>query len=75
MNVLALSLFVYVLTNAKMGHIWVFYFFYASAFFTDCYLVGKLIVWKYSGREEEEETAISSPFRRRSRKTKSAPQK
>lgn len=68
MNVLALSLFVYILTNAKMGHVWVFYFFYASAFFADCYLVGKFIVWKYSGKAEEEETTIP-PFRSPKRKS------
>lgn len=54
MNVIALSLFVYALTKAGMGHIWVFYFFYISAFFADCYFIGKFIVWKYEGKEEEE---------------------
>lgn len=53
MNVFALSLFMYVLTKAGMGHIWVFYFFYITAFFADCFLVGKFIVWKYSGKEEK----------------------
>jgi len=69
MNVLALSLFIYVLTNAKMGHVWVFYFFYASAFFADCYLLGKFITWKYTGKEEDEEDEMARPsFRSRRRK-------
>jgi hypothetical protein len=72
MNVLALSLFVYVLIKAGMGNVWVFYFFYASAFFADCFLIGKFISSKYPNKEEEEMT--TPPFYQR-RRSKNPPQK
>lgn len=75
MNVLALSVFVYALTKAGIGHIWVFYFFYISAFVADIYLTGKFIEWKYVSEEEEEEfdllpspPKIKSPAQRKTKK-------
>ena len=70
MNVFALSLFVYVITKAGMGHIWVFYFFYITAFFADCFLVGKFIVWKYKGEEEEKFDFFPSPKKKRAPRRK-----